>query len=187
MGPLVEGPDHVSRRYRSPVDLRSRILTTVVVVTVILASLLFGFMSRPYQLVSALFLAFAGIVLALAYTFKPIAYGMAPDGLTIFFPWRRMRIPWSSITAVRLEPRNKAFQSVRVMGSGGVFGQIGRYWSAALGMHLRLVTDRSRVVVLDRKVPYCLSPDDPDRFVREAQEYLGNVEQGARPRAIRFE
>ncbi|MEZ4647238.1 MAG: PH domain-containing protein [Candidatus Eisenbacteria bacterium] len=187
MGPLIEGPDHVSRRYRSPVDLRSRILTTVVIATVVLASLLFGFMSRPYQLVSALFLAFSGVVLALAYTFRPIAYGMAGDGITIFFAWRRLRIPWESISAVGLQPGNKAFQAVRVVGSGGVFGELGRYWSPALGMHLRLVTDRGRVVVLQRKVPYCLSPDDPDRFVREAQEYLGTVEDGAKPRAIRFE
>lgn len=165
-------PGHATRRYGSPIDGRARTLTAIVVTTVILASLLFGFMSRPYQLISGLFLAFCGVLLATTYTFRPIGYGMGPQGLTIFFSWRRLRIPWDSVTDVHLEPRNRSFQAIRVFGSGGVFGHIGRYWSPALGMHLRMVTDRNRVVVLRRKVPYSLSPDDPDRFVREAREFL---------------
>ena len=180
MSALAAGSGSVSRRYRSPIDLRAKILTTTVVVTVVLALLLFGFMSRPYQVVSGLFLAFSGVVLTTTYAFLPIGYGMGPQGLTIFFPWRRLRISWDSVTQVHLEPRNKSFHSIRVVGSGGVLGHIGRYWSPALGMHLRMVTDRNRVVVVRRKVPYCLSPDDPDRFVREAQEYLA-ADGGAGP------
>lgn len=175
MRSLSEGPGHVSRRYGSPIEPGVRVVTGVLIVTVVLGVVLFGFMARPYQVISALFLAFSVVLLVSAYTFRPIGYGMGPDGLIVFFPWRHLKIPWTTVEDVQLEPRESPFRAVRVLGSGGVFGHLGRYWSPALGMHLRLVTDRSRVIVLRRKIPYCLSPDDPDRFVREAREYLGSV------------
>lgn len=172
MTPVSPASARSGRRYRSPIDTRARVLTVGVITTFVLASLLFGFMSTPHQLVSGLFLAFGGAAVGIAHTFRPTGFAMGPDCLVIYFPWRQLRIPWSSVSEVYLEPRNKSFRVVRVLGSGGIFGDIGRYWSPALGMHLRMVTDRSRIVVLRRRVPYCLSPDDPDRFVREAQSYL---------------
>ena len=166
------GVHHVSRRYSAPVDTLARIVTIVVAVTIVAAILLFGFMAESYQVVTGLFIAFGALVFPTAYSFQPIAYGMGPEGIVIYFRWRRIRIPWRTIRAVRLEPRRKVFRSIRTLGSFGIFGYLGRYWSPALGFHIRLVTDRSRVVVLFRKVPYCLSPDDPDRFIREARPYL---------------
>lgn len=165
------GAQHVSRRYASPVDTGVKVITGLAIVTTFLALGLFSFMPRFYQVVTALFVAFTVVTLTTAYTFRPIAYGMDPEGVIIYFAWRRLRIPWHTVRAVRLEPKRKVFRAIRTLGSGGVFGYLGRYWSPALGFHIRLVTDRGRVVILFRKVPYCLSPDDPDRFVREARSY----------------
>lgn len=150
-------------------------MTAAVAITTVLAILLFGFMPRGYQVITGLFVAFSSLVLTTGYTFRPIAYGMGTNGLTIYFPWRRLRIPWNTVRAVRLEPKLAAFRAIRTLGTGGIFGFLGRYWSPALGFHTRLVTDRSRVVVVFRRVPYCVSPDDPDRFVREARAFLEEV------------
>ena len=169
---IVEVPQQVSRRYRSPVDSFSKGATLVVLVTWIGSILLFGFMPPVYQAITGLFLVFSSLVVSGAYAFRPIGYGLAPKGLTIYFAWRRIRIPWSTVQEVELHPRLQPFQAVRVFGSSGVFGYLGRYWSPALGFHIRLVTDRHRVVLIRRKVSYCVSPDDPDRFVREARSYL---------------
>ncbi len=151
-----------------------KIITGAVILTWVAGAILFGYMSRPYQIVTGLFLAFTGVILTSGYTFRPIGYGLGPEGVVIYFAWRRLHIPWSSVRSVGIEPREKPFQSIRVFGTGGVLGVLGWYWSPALGFHIRLVTDRSRTVVLDRGVPYCLSPDDPDRFVREARAFLGD-------------
>ena len=162
----------VSRRYQSPVDGLVRVVTVVLIVTWGGAVVLFGFMPAVYQAITGLFLIFSVLVLSGAYAFRPIGYGLAPGGITIYFPWRRIRIPWETVHEVGLHPELKPFQAVRVFGSAGVFGYIGRYWSPALGFHIRFVTDRRKVVLIRRKVSYCVSPDDPDRFVREALGYL---------------
>ncbi|MCA9726802.1 MAG: hypothetical protein KC729_03900 [Candidatus Eisenbacteria bacterium] len=169
---IVEVPQQVSRRYGSPVDGLARLLTAGLLTTWVGAILLFGFMPTFYQAVTGLFLGFSALVLSGAYSFRPIGYGLAPSGLTIYFAWRRIRIPWDTVSSVELHPAIQPFRAVRVFGSSGIFGYLGRYWSPALGFHVRLVTDRRRVVLVRRKTSYCLSPDDPDRFVREAGSYL---------------
>jgi len=167
-----QGTSGASRRYGSSVDLFSRGLTAIIIFTMIAGILLFGFMPRLNQILTGLFVAFCVIVVTTAYSFQPIAYGMNRDGLTIYFRWRSLKIPWSSVRSIELEPKTKSYKSIRVFGSAGVLGYLGRYWSPALGFHMRLVTNRSHVVVLHRRTPYCLSPDDPDRFVREAVAYV---------------
>ena len=79
------------------------------------------------------------------------------------------RIPRKSLTSARAEP-GALSRSVRICGNGGFFSFSGFFRSEKLGSFRAYVTDLNRTVVLrTEKRTYVLSPDEPERFVRDLE------------------
>ena len=86
--------------------------------------------------------------------------------------WWDTRLDLSELRAGRFDP-SAPRGSIRTCGNGGLFSFTGWYWSRQLGTYRAYLTDFRKAVVLDfsdRRV--VVSPDDPERFVRELMSYL---------------
>lgn len=65
-------------------------------------------------------------------------------------------------------------RSIRLCGNGGLFGFTGWFWNKKLRTHRVFVTDPKRAVVLRlSQRTLVVSPDDPERFVRELKALAG--------------
>ena len=94
-------------------------------------------------------------------------YSVTPDAILVHRPLWTTRLPRAGLQTAIFEP--KAMRgSLRTCGNGGFYSITGWYWSKSLRSYRAFVTDLNRTVVLRyRNRTVVVSPDDPERFVRE--------------------
>jgi len=108
----------------------------------------------------------AAVVIALSFAYSPRGYQISGG----FFRVKRLIgdvvIPLDRLRSVREATAADFWGSVRLWGSGGLFGYFGWFWSKGLGRSLWYVTDRTKaVVVTDGEKIILVSPDNHDEFV----------------------
>lgn len=106
-------------------------------------------------------------VLGISFGYAPTAYETAPGQLLV----HRRLFGSRSFTldgAVGRVPWRIGLASIRLVGSGGLWGWYGLYWRSGVGSYHAYVTDRSRLVacVTADGRAVVVSPADPDAFVR---------------------
>jgi hypothetical protein len=106
---------------------------------------------------------------------RPKYFEVAVEGLRIVWPFRRRLLPPTDIAAVRLVTSDEAGLPVRLIGAGGFFGTFGLCRSAPLGLFRAYVSDRKKLVLIDRRGfrPLLISPDRPETFVQALRDTLG--------------
>ncbi|MBI2927505.1 MAG: hypothetical protein HYY24_17555 [Verrucomicrobia bacterium] len=83
------------------------------------------------------------------------------------------RIWLEGLRSVEADPE-AVRRSIRLCGNGGLFGFTGWFWNKQLRTHRVLVTDPKRAVVLRlSQRTLVVSPDDPERFVRDVKALTG--------------
>jgi hypothetical protein len=108
---------------------------------------------------------FALIFLA-AYAWSPTSYAVDNGDVVIRRLIGNVRIPVSGTREVRLATREDLSGSMRVFGSGGLFGYYGLFRNSKLGNSNWYVTDRSHAVVLVTDAGIIIvSPDDQAGFI----------------------
>ena len=111
-------------------------------------------------------------VLAGAYLFVPLGYHINAKDLVVSRLGPDLVIPLRSIEKVT-EFETSIPKSLRVMGSGGLFGYFGRFHNGDLGSY-RAYGRRARPTVLldttDGRI--VLTPDSPDLFVQKLGEAI---------------
>ncbi len=118
---------------------------------------------------------FAGLpfslVLFVVGQMAPTGYRLAPDGLRVERRSRATVIPYRAIRAVDRTPRQLG--GIMLVGSRGVFGRFGRYWSPGLGRYRLYLANREHLVWLETERGLVgLSPDRPDEFVERLRARL---------------
>ncbi len=116
--------------------------------------------------VGALILAVVGLSIPL------LAFGFSPGSYEVGGGMLRVRRRVFGSVLFRLDgPVERAswalgFGSVRLGGSGGLFGWFGRFHKPGVGTYRAYLTDRSRIVACptDRGL-VVISPADPDTFI----------------------
>ena len=109
---------------------------------------------------------FAVAVFALSFAYSPRGYAISGGSFRVKRLAGDVVFPLDRLRFVRYATSADLWGSVRLWGSGGLFGYYGWYWSRALGRARWYVTDRSRAVVLaDGEQLVVVSPDDRDGFV----------------------
>lgn len=119
------------------------------------------------------------LVLFVVGRYAPTGYRLAPDGVRIQRRAGPRVIPYRTIRAVDREPRGLG--GLMLLGSRGVFGRFGRYWSRGLGFYRLDLTNREQVVWLTTDAGLVgLSPDRPAEFVERLASRLALVGRGGR-------
>ncbi len=113
-----------------------------------------------------------GLILMGTLPFVVRGYLVGEHELTIIRLGWRNRIPFADIVSAEADP-SAMNGSLRVFGSGGLFGFFGWFWNRRLGRYRAYCTDLSHSVVVQlREGHIVLSPDDPAQFVAELQARL---------------
>ena len=127
----------------------------------------------------AVFIALvSATVIALSFAFSPRGYEISGGALRVKRLIGDVVFPLDRLQFVRYATAADFRGSVRLWGSGGLFGYYGWFWSKALGRSRWYVTDRRNAVVLasgDRVI--LVSPQDHDGFVAA----MGRADSGALP------
>jgi hypothetical protein len=111
---------------------------------------------------------------------RPSHFRLDPAELTIHWPLRHARIPWSTIREVREISRSKLRHelgaSARV-GAGGLWGGFGWLWSARRGLLDLYVSRLDGWVVIERHGarPLILTPANPAEFADAVRAGAGDA------------
>jgi PH (Pleckstrin Homology) domain-containing protein len=117
------------------------------------------------------------LVLFVVGRLAPAGYRLAPDGVRVDRRAGPIVIPYRTIRSVDREPRRLG--GVMLLGSRGVFGRFGRFWSPSLGVYRLYLTNREQVVWLTTERGLVgLSPDRPAEFVERLAARLGLLGRG---------
>ncbi|MGC9157815.1 MAG: PH domain-containing protein, partial [Terracidiphilus sp.] len=105
-------------------------------------------------------------VIALAYAYSPRGFEVSGGAFRVKRLIGSVVFPLTSLRFVRDATPADFRGSVRLWGSGGLFGYYGLFWSRTLGKSRWYVTDRSKaVVVTDGSQTVLVSPEDRDEFL----------------------
>lgn len=150
----------------APLDRFTRLVTFATVGFLALAvGVVAATATAPLQALAAV--GFGVTVLVLSFGYAPAGYAAEPGRVLVH---RRLfgERTFSLGGAVGRVPWRIGLGSVRLFGSGGLWGWYGLFWRRGVGSYHAYVTDRSRLVACEtgdgRAV--LVSPADPDGFVR---------------------
>ena len=148
---------------------------TVKIITVLSLVLLLGAAAYGFWF----FPSSAPVLLRLTVTLLPLAivlgtlpfvilgYDLAPGELRVARLGWQNRFTLADVTSVEINP--EALRgSLRLCGSGGLFGFFGWFRNKTLGVYRAYGTDPKRAVVIKlNQRTIVLTPDQPERFVEE--------------------
>lgn len=110
------------------------------------------------------------VVTALTFAWAPRRYRVTPRAIVIQRWVGAVVIDRHTIRRVTALDAADLKGSLRLWGSGGLFGYYGRYWNRRLG-HFRLyATQRRELVVIEADRTYVVSPHAADAFIEAARQ-----------------
>jgi hypothetical protein len=110
--------------------------------------------------------AISAILFAAAYAWSPTGYAIADGFIVIRRVVGNVRIPVASIREMRAASTDDLRFSMRIFGSGGLFGYYGLFRNSKLGTSNWYVTNRKHAVVLvSDSGTAVISPDDVPGFI----------------------
>lgn len=129
-------------------------------------------------LVSLSLAALYFLIVFLPYLFSPRGFALTTRGVLIKRPLKSILIPYNEIIGFKRIIRASPLKSVRLWGSGGLYGFVGLFRMPDLGRVWMYVTDRSRMLLLETKrdVKYIISPSDPSMFIERMRVLAPNAE-----------
>lgn len=164
----------MSHEYAAP-WCRGVVIATSLSTLLLCAVPIIGLNAGPHELLAwrALMLALPLIALPLGILFMVRGYRATAHGIEIErFGWST-RLPLAGLRRLCADPQALA-GSVRRWGNGGFFGITGFYSNPRYGRFRAWATDPARAVVLQfGGHTVMLTPDDPQRFVREVGDLAG--------------
>jgi hypothetical protein len=159
-------------RFEAPWDPRLRAVTALgsAVLVISAAVLLFlGFRDGDpaAAAIAAVFALGLLLVAFLARALAPTGFSIEGNAVKVLRRLRPVSIPLSRLRAAGPVRRPLA-RSIRLGGSGGLYGWYGRYWSRALGQFRVYATRTGNLVQLDTPDErWILSPEPAGRFLDE--------------------
>jgi hypothetical protein len=120
-----------------------------------------------------------GFVIVFTWTTSPRSVAITGDAVVIERPARPIVIPLTKITSVRSAGPGDFRGIIRTFGSSGLWGNMGRFRSPALGNFRMYSTNMDDAVILDAGERFVVTPRERQRFVAALQQRM--AVQKARP------
>jgi Bacterial PH domain len=163
-------------RFAAPWDGTLRVVTGISVVAVLglAAAAVCGAAMLPPELQRAApipalavgaILCAAAATIGLSWALAPKGYTISADRLRVERPLRPIDVPLREIRAAGALPEGFLTGSLRVMGSGGLFGYYGRFWKRRFGSFRLYATRRTGLVFVEAGDRFVLSPEPAGRFL----------------------
>lgn len=169
--------------FKAPYD---RLVRTVTYLIVALILVLFACISYLVMieggyigiLIPSLLAVLYFLIVFLPYLFSPRSYALTMKGILIKRPLKSILIPYNEITSLKKITWTSVLRSVRLWGSGGLYGFVGLFRIPDLGRVWMYVTDRSKMLLIETRqgVKYAISPSDPSMFIERVRALAPGVE-----------
>lgn len=146
------------------------------VITVLLLAIPVAFIGLPLAGVAPPLLFWVGLGVVALYGaiwiwWRPTAFEVGPEGLSIVFPGRTRRIPAHDLATARTLTSREFLGEFGValrIGAGGLWGGFGWLWTWRRGMVEFYVAGLDRYLLIERRAgrPLLVTPADPDGLQR---------------------
>ncbi len=109
------------------------------------------------------------LIYGISYGLRPTAYSLSQDCLSIHRPFSDVKLSRNSIEKITLLQNNDLKMSIRLFGSGGLFGYYGIFTNSKFGKMTWYATQRSNMLLIETKSnkKIVISPDDYQLFLKE--------------------
>jgi len=152
---------------------RSNKLITLFATLLMVATMFIGSTEPGTWYITVLLVLLNGSILFFTWALHPRYYRIEGDNIIIERFIKRIEIPFADITEVKAAEPELISGSMRVLGSGGLFGLYGKFKNRQLGNYLMYVTNRKKMILLRCKDQlYVISPEDRDGFIAEVRKHL---------------
>jgi Bacterial PH domain len=152
---------------------RSNKLITLFATLLMVATMFIGSTEPGTWYITVLLVLLNGSILFFTWALHPRSYSIESGRIIIERFIKRIEIPFAEVTEVKAAEPEFISGSMRVLGSGGLFGLYGKFKNRQLGNYLMYVTNRKKMVLLRCKNQlYLISPEDRDGFIAEAQKHI---------------
>jgi hypothetical protein len=139
-------------------DLTTKIISTAVIAIPFVMIIVQYFMVNNNNVILTLTSFFLFITYLVAWLLHPTSYEITNENLLIHRPLHAIKINLASIKNIE---RTEPGYSMRIFGSGGLFGYFGLFSSNKLGRHHRYTGNNKNLVLLTTsKKKYLLSIHD---------------------------
>jgi hypothetical protein len=169
--------------FSAPYDRKAKIITAVVCVSLVLGVCAELWLSPGLGWIAGLSL----LVIAIAFVYSPRGYTVTDRAVVVRRAIGSVRVPLEYVQALRAATGDDLKGSVRLWGSGGLFGYYGLFRTGKLGRSTWFVRDRSRAVVLVTATKTALfGPGDVAEFLAAVHEQtpIGDSEYSLRAAAV---
>ncbi len=132
-----------------------------------LYALLAGNLERGPLITLALTVGILGLSALFTYFFKPAVYIVQPEGLLVkrCGPLKAVFIPFAEVEVVKALDAGSVWRSTRQFGGAGLFGYLGYFSVHGLGSCWLSATNWHKLVLLEGRKRWIISPADPESFV----------------------
>jgi len=101
-----------------------------------------------------------------SYLLAPKGYLIDADKLVIIRPLRSITIPLAGVAGAEAAAPELFSDSIRVVGSGGLWGYYGKYQSTRLGRYYMYARRTSELVLVRGRENYVIAPERPHEFIK---------------------
>jgi len=157
--------------------LKVTYIVILVVSVLIVLSIIFAILeilTTRYTIALIIVTGILSVSVTVAYLFKPDGYVLLDNELLIKRKINIKHIPFDKIDEIKLLNKEETKSLFRIVGIGGVFGWVGKFWNKKLGF-LNLYASKAYDLVLiktsdSKKI--LISPEEKERFVNEINKLL---------------
>jgi hypothetical protein len=155
--------------YKNPFDRTTKVISSLTCLLLLSIAVKFWFDEDSLLipvLVSILFAA----TLGLSYVWSPRQFETDAANITIRKMWQPIVIPRDTIIESRLLEADDIKGSIRLMGSGGLFGYYGKFNNSKLKTYNLQAGNRMNLVMIKTAdKTYVLTPDNREDFLKDVQ------------------
>ena len=155
--------------YKNSFDRTTKVISTLTCLLLISLVVKFWFddIGLIINIIMTVLFAF---LLLLSYAWSPNQFETDALNITIRKMWNPIVIPRASIIESRLIEADDISGSVRLMGSGGLFGYYGKFNNSKLKTYNLQAGNRVNLVLIKTTdKTYVLTPDNREAFLKDVQ------------------
>lgn len=150
---------------------RNRFDRTTIIITSLVFALLSGItlhvLTDDIQIyVKAAIVVMNISILFFTWAFHPQCYFVDDDGIRIRRFFKPIEIPFSEIVEIKSLEKNELSGSIRLFGSGGLFGYFGRFSNKKLGIYFLYTSNLKELLLIKTsKKIYVISPYNRNEMI----------------------